>query len=253
MSRFDGKAALVTGAASGIGREIALRLAARGATVFVADLTADAGKRVVEEIRTTGGTASFAPLDVTAPESCTAAVAAVVAATGGLDIAVNSAGIMQSRPATTAEMPAADWQRVLDINLTGVFNCLQPELRAMQGRGGSIVNIASIAGERGIFGSAAYCASKHGVIGLTRTVAMEYGRYGIRANAVCPGYTRTPMLERERFGIEPEWVDRAVRATPLRRMGEPGDVAETVLWLCSAAAGFVTGASFTVDGGLTAG
>lgn len=252
MRDFEGKSVLVTGGSSGIGREASIRFAARGAWVTIADLDESAGLAVVEEIMAAGGNSSFVKTDVRQAGDCAQAVEQAASVSGSLDIAFNSAGVMQRRPALTAELSLEAWQSVLDINLTGTFHCLQHELRVMQRRGGSIVNVASIAGEHGIFGSAAYCASKHGVIGLTRTAALEYGRHGVRVNVVCPGYTDTPMLAPDRFGIEAEWVERAMRTTPLRRVGTPGEIAEMVIWLSSDKASYVTGARFTVDGGLTA-
>jgi len=252
MKEFAGKVALVTGGASGIGRATALLLADGGASVFIGDVDDDAGRDTVDEIRRRGGEAAYARTDVTDAEQCEALVRLATRERGRLDIAFNNAGIMNSQPALMADTSPAAWSRILDTNLTGVFNCMRFEIPAMQQHGGAIVNTASIAGYRGILGSAAYCASKHGVIGLTRAAALEYGRHRIRINVVCPGYTETPMLVGERATVPQGWLDGALKSVPLRRLGDPVDVAEMVVWLCSSRSAYVTGARFSVDGGLTA-
>lgn len=253
MSELRGRAALVTGGASGIGRACVQLLVAQGASVWVGDVDDVAGKRLADEITAAGGACQFVHTDVADPVQCSALVDAVIDRAGRVDIAFNNAGIMNAQPCLTADTSLDAWHRILDINLNGVFHCMRAELIAMRAHGGSIVNTASIAGQRGIFGSAAYCASKHGVIGLSRAAALEYGRFGIRVNVVCPGYIDTPLVVGERATVPSEWLDKAVRALPVRRMGSAEEIARMVAWLLSDQASYVTGACFTADGGLTAG
>jgi NAD(P)-dependent dehydrogenase (short-subunit alcohol dehydrogenase family) len=247
------KVALVTGGASGIGRATALLLAARGAAVVVSDVNDAAGHETVAEIERMGGRALYQRTDVTDDAACAALVHCAVGRFGKLDIAFNNAGIVDNPPARTAEMDPAAWHRVLAINLTGIFNCMRHEIRAMQQHGGAIVNTSSTSGLRGVPGGAAYCASKHGVLGLTKVAALEYGRYGIRVNAVCPGYVATPLTTGEGSVFTPEHLEAGVRRAAMRRMADPVEIARLVVWLCSDEASFVTGAHYSVDGGLTAG
>lgn len=260
-----GRVALVTGGGSGIGRATALLLAERGAGVAVADID-ELGARVTEELvaRATGATAAGRPVvalrvDVTSPDEVDAMVAGVAERFGRLDLAVNAAGV-SGRYGATAEMPVEEWQRVIDVNLTGVFLCLRAELRHMltghddgggepvEGR--AIVNVASAAGQMGVPGLAHYSASKHGVIGLTRSAALECARRGLRINAVLPGTVRTPMLQR--FAGGDEAVDRMGAASPVGRVAEPDEIASAIAWLCSPEASYVTGHAFAVDGGALA-
>lgn len=252
MSELSAKAAIVTGGASGIGRAAALLLARHGAAVMVSDIAEAAGNQTAESIRREGGQAEFIKTDVSDPDDCQALVERTLSKYGRLDIAFNNAGI-PGTPALTALYGLANWKRVLDVNLTGVFNCMAVELAAMQSRGGVIVNTASIMGLQGAPGAAAYSAAKHGVIGLTRTAALEYGRHGIRINAVCPGFIETPMTTESDLNVA-EKVRKAVQSSgAIRRLAQPEEVAEMVFWLCSDKASFVTGAHFVVDGGVTAG
>ncbi len=252
MSEFLGKTALITGAASGIGLATAQLMAAAGASVVMADLDQEAGERAAAAIADGGGRAVFHRLDVRDAQACSALVDSVLARFGRLDAAFNNAGI-SGATSLTEDQGLELWQRVLDINLTGVFNCMAPQLRAMRAAGrGAIVNTASIAGTGGAAGAAAYSASKHGVIGLTRTAAVEYARYGIRVNAVCPGYIETPMTVGASSIFTGSHLERAVSATPIRRFGQPREIAEMVLWLCSDRASFVTGGQHIVDGGASA-
>lgn len=250
---FDGKVAVVTGGGGGIGRATALLLAERGAKIVVADVDDAAGKRVTAMIEGLGGTAVYHPTDVRRDAACAALVACAVARFGRLDIAFNNAGIIDNPPARTADVDPVSWQRVIDVNLTGIFNCMRHELKVMEQGGGCIVNTSSTSGIRGIRGGAAYCASKHGVIGLTRAAALEYGKFGIRVNAVCPGFIDTSLVTGEDSVFTPEKIDLALRSSALRRLGEPDEIARLVVWLCSAEASFVTGAHYVADGGMTAG
>jgi NAD(P)-dependent dehydrogenase (short-subunit alcohol dehydrogenase family) len=248
VSALDGKAALVTGGGSGLGRASAIALARAGATVTVADVNEDGGKETAALVyEQAGGDAEFVRADVTRPDDVAAMVDQAVARWGHLDCALNNAG-MTGASAPTADYELDDWNRALALNLTGVFLCLKYELPAMLERGGSIVNMASGAGLVGFPGLPAYVASKHGVVGLTKAAALEYASQGVRINAICPGSTRTPMLEGFMGGDEQ--VERMMtRAVPLGRLGRPEEIAEAVVWLCSDAASFVAGHALAVDGG----
>lgn len=246
-----GGVALVTGAASGIGRATAEAFAREGARVVVSDVAAGAGEAVAAAIRERGGQAVFAACDVSRPEQVEALVARTVEAFGRIDLAFNNAGV-EGETAPTAECTEANWDRVIGINLKGVWLCMREEIPRMLAQGGgAIVNCSSVAGLVGFTGIAAYAASKHGLIGLTRTAALEYAARGIRVNAVCPGVIRTPMVERFTGG-DPEAEARLVASEPIGRMGTPEEVAAAVLWLCSDAASFVTGHALAVDGGFAA-
>lgn len=250
MSLLDDKVAIVTGAASGIGRATALLFASHGAIVVASDVS-DAAQDVVTQIEGAGGRALYQRTDVTLDEDCAALVAATISRFGRLDVAFNNAGI-SGTPSLTEDQGLVQWRRVIDVNLNGVFNCMVHELRAMRSRGGVIVNTASIAGIEAAPGGAAYTASKHGVIGLTRTAAREYGKHGIRINAVCPGFIATPMTVGDATEFASEVIEKGVARAAIRRLAEPREIAEMVLWLCSDKASFVTGAHFLVDGGVTA-
>jgi len=240
MGQLDGKVALVTGGASGIGAATAELLRARGATVVAADLTPGDG---------------IAALDVTDEAAVDALVDGIVAEHGRLDLAANVAGY----PGVYAELADSStdvWRHTLAVNLDGAYFCVRAELRAMlaaepESTGRSIVNVASSAARMGVPGLAAYSASKHGVLGLTRTAAMEVARKGIRVNAVCPGTVRTPMLAGFVGGDE-GLLEGMGRRTPMGRLGEPGEIAEAIVWLLSDAAAYVTGASVDPDGGVSA-
>jgi NAD(P)-dependent dehydrogenase (short-subunit alcohol dehydrogenase family) len=247
----EGKGALVTGGASGIGRESALLLAAEGARVLVADVDAEGVEATADAIRAAGGTAHAMAVDVTEEAQVEAMVETCLAELGGLDCALNNAGV--SGPTGPLDGVAlGDWSRTLAVNLTGVFLCMKHEIPAMKARGGgAIVNMASGSGWIATPGLAPYCATKHGVLGLTKTAAVENARTGVRVNAVCPGSIDTPMLQGAM--AMGEAVAAMIRASmPIGRLGEPREVAEAVVWLCSDRASLVTGASMGVDGGSVA-
>jgi len=247
----QGKVILVTGGGSGIGRATALKLAHEGAKVMIADYVQEGGERTVKMIKDSGGDASFVQADVSIAAQVEAMVAKTVETYGRLDGAFNNAGV-EGRFATTVDCAEENFDRIIAINLKGVWLCMKFEIPQMlkQG-GGSIVNTASIAGLVGIERLPAYIASKHGVVGLTRTAALEYAMRNIRVNCVCPGAIRTPMTERvlDKEGIsEEEWI----APEPIGRMGKPEEIAEAVVWLLSDAASFVTGHPMAIDGGWVA-
>ena len=251
---LEGKVALVTGAGSGIGRASALTFAREGAKVVVADVNAQGGEETVSKINESGGESIFVHADVSSAVDVEAMVAKTVEAYGRLDFAHNNAGIAtQGRGGLTHEFPEDLWDRMIDVNLKGVWLCMKYEIPQMleQG-GGAIVNTASVAGLVGSLAAlSAYSASKHGVVGLTKTAALEYAQQGIRVNCVCPGMIRSPMTE-PRLDADPEHEQRMIARHPIGRIGEPPEVAEAVVWLCSDAASFVTGHPMVVDGGLVA-
>ena len=251
---LEGKSALVTGGASGIGRATALAFAREGARVAVADILEEAAQSTVAEIEAMGGQALAIACDVTDDDAVKAMIAATVDAFGSLDCAFNNAGIapyqVNAGWQKIADVAPEAWRRLIDVNLTGVWLCLRHEVAQMraQGSGGVIINTASILGLVGSATSSAYVAAKHGVVGLTKTAAADHAEDNIRVNAVCPGYIETPMTDetmRRRGG-------RILARVPMARMGTAGEIAEAVVWLCSPKASFVTGVSWAVDGGYTA-
>ena len=242
MTRFDGKTAVVTGAASGIGEASAIRLAKEGATVVVADVDKQKGTETVDQIEATGSVGEFIKTDVSDEGSVEELVNEVVERHGSLDIAHNNAGI-RGKMATVDTMSEDTWDQVLDINLKGIRNCLKHEIQVMkENGGGAIVNTASETGLVGAPGISSYVASKHGVIGLTRSAALENARANIRVNAVCPGPIETGMTDEE---IQ----EQVLNDIPMQRMGEPEEIASSVSWLLSEDASFVTGHPLVVDGG----
>ena len=251
MGQLDGKVALITGAGSGIGRASALAFAREGAKVAVADIVVEGGEETVRMVKEAGGEAFLIKVDVSNAADVEAMVNTVVDTYGRIDCAYNNAGI-EGRLASTDEYPEDVFDKVIDINLTGVWLCMKYELPHMlkQG-GGAIVNTASGAGLIGVAGMSAYVASKHGVVGLTKTAALEYAKSGIRVNSVCPGLIQTPMVERI-TAEQPQLGEALVAAEPVGRTGKPEEIAESVVWLSSDAASFVTGHAMSVDGGFVA-
>ena len=252
MSRpFAGKVAVVTGGASGIGRAAALGFARGGASVVVADVDAAGGEETADLIAQAGGAAAFVTTDVRVAADVETTVAVAVSAFGRLDFAFNNAGTLGSG-AAMVEFTEDDWDDVLGVNLKGVWLCMKHEIPAMlRTGGGAIVNTSSVAGLVGSQHSPAYAASKHGVVGLTKTAALQYAPHGIRVNCVCPAAVFSPMLE-TLVTRNPQVGERLKAAQPNERFASPEEVAEVVVWLCSNAASFVTGAALPVDGGYTA-
>lgn len=248
---IDGKVALITGGSGGIGRASSLEFARQGAKVVVADLLVEAGQETVQLIRAAGGEATFVKTDVTEAAQVKALVGQTLETYGRLDCAFNNAGI-EGGMAKTGDYTEDRWDHIIAINLKGVWLCMKYEIQHMLGHGGgAIVNTASVAGLVGFRYGPAYVASKHGVNGLTKTAALEYAKAGIRVNAVCPGVIRTPMFER---GVQknPGLEERFAAVHPIGRIGQPEEIARAVVWLCSAAASFVTGTQLPVDGGFVA-
>ena len=251
MGMVEGKVALVTGGGSGIGRKTAELLGREGARVLVCDLEEKGGLETVASLAQAGSEAEFLRVDVSAEDQVEAMVARCLDRFGGLDCAVNNAGI--GGPTGGLEAIALDdWNRVLAVNLTGVFLCMKAQIPVMRSAGnGSIVNMASGAGLIATPGLAAYCASKHGVIGITRTAAIENAQAGVRINAICPGSIDTPML-RAGMAANPEVEAMILASMPIGRLGEAEEVAEAAVWLCSERASLVTGHAMGVDGGAVA-
>jgi len=249
MKDLDGQVALVTGGNSGIGRATALAFAQAGARVVVAARRVREGEAVADSIRAGGGQAVFVKTDVTVESQVEAMVRAAVESFGRIDCAFNNAGIA-GEATSTIDCTAENFDRVMSVNLKGVWLCMKHEIRQMLAQGGgAIVNDSSTAGLRGSgLAMSAYSASKHGVIGLSKTAAREYGKAGVRINAVCPSLIRSPMVA-PALEANPNLEARAVSASALARIGVPEDVAQAVVWLCSGRAAFITGAAIPVDGG----
>ena len=247
----EGKVALVTGAGSGIGRATALVFAREGAKVVVSDIVVEGGEETVQQIKAAGGEAIFVKADVSQAADVEALITQTVETYGRLDCAFNNAGI-EGGVKPTIDCTEEEFGRTIAVNLTGVWLCMKYEIQQMLSQGGgAIVNTASVAGLVGFPGLPDYVASKHGVLGLTKTAALEYAKSGIRVNAVCPGVIQTPMVERG-AQLSPGFDELAVSMEPVGRFGQPAEIGEAVVWLCSEAASFVTGHPMTVDGGLVA-
>ncbi len=245
------KVALVTGGGSGIGRAASLIFAREGAKVAVADVNLDGCDQTVARIKEGGGEAFSVRCDVSNSAQVKSMVEQVVKNYGRLDFGFNNAGVSPAG-GKIGEIPEDDWDRVIAINLTGVWLCMKYELAQMVAQGGGvIVNTASIMGLVGERRTGAYCAAKHGVVGLTKTAALEYANRNIRVNAVCPGSTMTPMM-RQGLDRDPRLEEAYKKSHPLGRLGTPEEIAEAVMWMCSDEASFVTGVALPVDGGYTA-
>jgi NAD(P)-dependent dehydrogenase (short-subunit alcohol dehydrogenase family) len=251
-TELRGKVAIVTGGTSGIGRDAAVLFAKVGAKVVVAGRREAEGKETIDLIRAAGGDGLFVKTDVSRAADVRALVQKTVEKFGRLDVAFNNAGIEGSW-SPIAEQSEEDWDSTIDINLKGVWLCLKYEIQQMlkQGGGGAIVNMASVAGFIGSAGAATYCASKHGVMALTKSAALETARSGIRVNVVCPAVIETPMGER--LWGAPEAKKFALGLHPIGRFGRPEEIADAVVWMCSDGASFMTGQSLVLDGGFLAG
>ena len=248
MKLLEGKVAIITGAGSGIGKAAAELFAKEGAKVVVSDINEANGKSAVDEIKKNGGEAFFIKADSSKPEDNEALIKQTVEKYGALDIAVNNAGI-GGPLAMTGEYPIDGWQKVIGINLSGVFYGLRYQIPAMLEKGGSIVNIASILGSAGTKLSPAYVAAKHGVLGLTKAAALEYADKNIRINSVGPGYIKTPLVMNS---LDKNALDALVGLHPMGRLGESEEIAEVILWLASPKSSFVTGSYYPADGGYLA-
>ena len=245
MSEFKKKTALVTGAGDGIGRATAVALSCKGAYVIVTDKNQKTGKDTVKEILSQGGEAEFYKLDVSSNNEIKKVILKIFKKYGSIDFAVNNAGIGGSFDGIH-NLDIDDWNNTININLTGVFSCMQVQIKCMLKKGfGRIVNVASMAGIKGVGGGSAYCASKHGVIGLTKSAAIEYGDHNIRVNAVCPGFIETKLLE----GVPKKILEFNTYVNPMKRIGNTKEVADSIVWLLCDESSFINGTSMNIDGG----
>ncbi len=248
---FKGKVALITGASSGIGRATALAFGRKGASVACLDIQEDGGMKTCRMIEEAGGKAIFLKCDVAKDSDVRGSIEKVEKAFGRLDFAFNNAGT-EGLQAFTTDCSEANWNCVIDTNLKGVWLCMKYQIPLLlKQKGGAIINCSSVAGLVGFPSIPAYVASKHGVIGLTKTAALEFAKQGIRINAICPGVIQTPMIDRFSHG-EAQIQKQLVEGEPVGRIGNPEEVASAVLWLCSEGASFTTGTAIPVDGGWTA-
>ncbi|MCZ6632737.1 MAG: SDR family oxidoreductase [bacterium] len=249
--QFENKVALITGGGNGIGRASARAFSKQGAKIVIADINIEGGEHTVHLIQESGGDAIFVNTDITQAAAVEAMVAKTVEAYGRLDCAFNNAGIADAEGKGLAECSEEAWDTTININLKGVWLCMKYEILHMLNHGGgAIVNTASILGLVGIAGATPYVVSKHGVVGLTKTGALQYAQQNIRVNAICPGFTRTNMIQS--ILDNPEREAKVTARHPMGRLGTPEEIAEAAVWLCSDAASFVTGHAFPVDGGYIA-
>lgn len=250
---FQNKVVLITGAASGIGRETALAFAKEGASIVVSDINEEGGQETVELVEKIGSKALFIKTNVADFSAVENMIAAIIAHFGKLDIAINNAGIGGALN-KTAQTSIESWHQVMSVNASGVFYCMKTEIIEMLKQGGGvIVNVASIAGLKGLPNSLPYVASKHAVVGMTKTAAMEYAKKNIRINAICPVFTVTPLFDPAMMDqISAGLSEKLKAAIPMKRFANTIEMANTILWLCSDKASFVTGHAMPVDGGLTA-
>lgn len=246
--KFRNKVVLITGGAMGLGQAIALAFAREKASIVISDIMVDKGEETARQIREAGGEALFIKTDISRREDIEAMVQKTAVEYGRIDCAINNAGVGQSL-ALTADLAEDEWDRIIGIDLRSVWLCCKYEIPHMLKQGGGvIVNMSSASGTHGTPYQCAYSAAKHGVLGLTKTVALEYAKSGIRANAICPGPIRTAGLE-DYFIRDPQAEAKLSAGMPMGRVGIPAEIAETALWLCSDGASFITGQSILVDGG----
>ena len=246
---LENKIVIVTGAGSGIGAATAKLFGTHGAIVVVSDINLENAQKVVDEIKTTGGTASAIKTDVTQFEEVENLISKTVQDNGRLDVMVNNAGIGGKHQLKTADHTHDDWHNVIAVNQTGVFYCMQVAIKQMLKQGqGSIVNVASLAGLKASGNNLSYSASKFAVVGMTKSAALEYGRKNIRINAVCPGFTHSALLE-QLLAASPDMGDKLKRFIPMGRFGEADEIAEAICWLGSENSKFITGQTITLDGG----
>lgn len=251
--QFENKVIVITGAASGIGQATALAFAKEGGTIVVADINEKGGQKTVEQIKEIGSKSLFIRTNVADYQEVEQLMTKTIDEFGKIDIAINNAGIL-SELTRTADTSLDSWHRVMKVNADGVFYCMKAEIPHMlKQEGGIIVNTASIAGLRGLPNNIAYTASKHAVIGMTKTAAMEYAKKNIRINAICPVFTVTPLFNPDIINqVSEGLIEKLKKGIPMKRFADPIEVANTILWLCSDKATFITGMAMPVDGGLTA-
>jgi 3-oxoacyl-[acyl-carrier protein] reductase len=251
MSNFTNKVVLITGGCSGIGRAAAFLFAEAGANVFLADLSEKIGDETVEALEKTGVQAAFARIDVADFEDVERMITDCIQRFGSIDVLVNSAGILGPR-SRTERYPIEDFQQVFNVNVNGVFYGMKAVLpHFLAKKSGVIVNLASVAGVGGFANHIAYAASKHAVVGMTKTAALEYAKHNIRVNAVCPAFTNTPMLENALINDETNYYEALQNAIPMKRFAQPDEIAEAIVYAASPAASFMTGHALIIDGGLT--
>ena len=245
MSEFKNKIALVTGAGAGIGRATSVALSVKGAKVIVTDIDLESGIKTVDKIKSKGGDAVFYKLDVSKHNEIKSVINKIFEIEGGLDYAVNNAGIGGMK-GPIHSLDFKDWENTLNINLNGVFSCMKYEVQCMLEKGfGRIVNVSSMAGLKGVGGGSAYSASKHAVLGLTKSAAIEYGPMNIRVNAVCPGFIDTDLIKE----VPKKIIEFNTKINPMKRLGKTKEVADTIVWLMSNESSFINGHLMTIDGG----